>query len=499
MDYVFTVFKIIIKEYNFHLNDKILIIILLSLMGCDYHNKNNECIVSEASQLSVSYSNNLEFSKKLEKFNGCEELNTTAIQIVNDHKNNWYYDMIDPPYCSGAAISNSENLNSDDNKNNLSFQESNVSELDLYQIKDNILIISKGNGIELVNKNTLSPIQSLTFENIKNIKLFLNNDRLIAIGNINENNTQGNLYQDNYNFKSYTIIKVFKVHPTHLQELYHNKILGELKVARLLKTGQLTIITHKNLLSLQSSNINSNDETSFSFPWSHNSDEFDQVNCNNYFKPIISNNETSITNISTFDINNLNWQNKKAIFGSFDPIYITEKNINLFKYSYTKPLLPENSSSNTAMVSLNLTDLEPVSPILTIKGNLNDRWSVKSLNNGKNIAIATSVRKKVSNPDDPNILFSMRDNEFTIYQTPKDTESDWTINSKISNFAINEDIRSVRFLDNKAFIVTFRKTDPLFMIDLSNPNDAKIISQLKIPGFSTYLQPFKNNQLIGVG
>ena len=56
-----------------------------------------------------------------------------------------------------------------------------------------------------------------------------------------------------------------------------------------------------------------------------------------------------------------------------------------------------------------------------------------------------------------------------------------------------------RFIGDKAYLVTYRNTDPLFVIDLSNPKNPKVLGKLKIPGYSTYLHPYDENHLIGIG
>ena len=69
----------------------------------------------------------------------------------------------------------------------------------------------------------------------------------------------------------------------------------------------------------------------------------------------------------------------------------------------------------------------------------------------------------------------------------------------LEGLAKNERIYSVRFMQNRAYMVTFRQTDPLFVIDLSNPQNPNVLGKLKIPGFSNYLHPFDENILIGIG
>jgi uncharacterized secreted protein with C-terminal beta-propeller domain len=74
-----------------------------------------------------------------------------------------------------------------------------------------------------------------------------------------------------------------------------------------------------------------------------------------------------------------------------------------------------------------------------------------------------------------------------------------TLTGKLENLAANERIYSARFLGDKAYIVTFRQTDPFFVIDLSSPENPRVAGELKIPGYSSYLHPYDENHVIGLG
>jgi uncharacterized secreted protein with C-terminal beta-propeller domain len=54
-------------------------------------------------------------------------------------------------------------------------------------------------------------------------------------------------------------------------------------------------------------------------------------------------------------------------------------------------------------------------------------------------------------------------------------------------------------MGNRCYLVTFKKTDPLFVIDLSNATNPRVLGELKIPGYSDYLHPYDETHLIGVG
>lgn len=70
---------------------------------------------------------------------------------------------------------------------------------------------------------------------------------------------------------------------------------------------------------------------------------------------------------------------------------------------------------------------------------------------------------------------------------------------RLTGLAPGERIYAARFLGNRVYLVTFRETDPFFVIDLKDPASPKMLGYLKIPGFSNYLHPYDENHLIGIG
>ena len=69
----------------------------------------------------------------------------------------------------------------------------------------------------------------------------------------------------------------------------------------------------------------------------------------------------------------------------------------------------------------------------------------------------------------------------------------------LKGLAKEERIYSARFLGDTAYMVTFKETDPLFSVDLTDPSDPKVLGELKIPGFSEYLHFYGDNRLLGIG
>lgn len=70
---------------------------------------------------------------------------------------------------------------------------------------------------------------------------------------------------------------------------------------------------------------------------------------------------------------------------------------------------------------------------------------------------------------------------------------------RVGGLGKGERIFAVRFIGDVGFVVTFRQTDPLYAVDLSNPAAPKLLGELKVPGYSAYLHPIGDDLLLGVG
>jgi len=73
------------------------------------------------------------------------------------------------------------------------------------------------------------------------------------------------------------------------------------------------------------------------------------------------------------------------------------------------------------------------------------------------------------------------------------------ITGRLEGLAPGERIYAARFMGDRCYLVTFRQVDPLFVIDLADPAGPRALGELKIPGWSSYLHPYDENHLIGIG
>ena len=69
----------------------------------------------------------------------------------------------------------------------------------------------------------------------------------------------------------------------------------------------------------------------------------------------------------------------------------------------------------------------------------------------------------------------------------------------VGDIGRGEQVQSVRFVGDVGYVVTFRQIDPFYTIDLSDPANPRILGELKIPGFSSYLHPISDTMVLGVG
>lgn len=126
-----------------------------------------------------------------------------------------------------------------------------------------------------------------------------------------------------------------------------------------------------------------------------------------------------------------------------------------------------------------------------VNGYINNQFSMSY--DGEYFRIATTANN--AKIDGEVVSFSIDDRTNNLYILNNEME----IVGKVEDLAKGELIESVRFVGNMAYVVTFRQTDPLFVIDLSNPEKPTVKGELKIPGFSEYLHPITQNLIVGVG
>jgi len=118
-----------------------------------------------------------------------------------------------------------------------------------------------------------------------------------------------------------------------------------------------------------------------------------------------------------------------------------------------------------------------------VDGSIANRWSLDEHDGVLRVAVGPT----------------MRTGSFSSIVTLSQVGSDLVEAGRVDRLGIGEEIKSVRWFDDLAVVVTFRQTDPFYAIDLSDPFDPELLGELKIPGFSSYLHPIDGDLMIGMG
>jgi len=118
-----------------------------------------------------------------------------------------------------------------------------------------------------------------------------------------------------------------------------------------------------------------------------------------------------------------------------------------------------------------------------VEGTIADRWSMDAVDGSLRVAVGAS-----SETGNFNSVITLREDGAELVEE-----------GRVDKLGVNEQIKSVRWFDDLAILVTFRQTDPLYAIDLSNPASPILLGELKIPGYSEYLHPLGEHRLIGIG
>ncbi len=208
-------------------------------------------------------------------------------------------------------------------------------------------------------------------------------------------------------------------------------------------------------------------------------------------------NSSAFTVITAFDVSSdkNEFKSSLSILGGASTIYSGKENLYFFKHSFdnkTVSGLISNLNTSIYRIALNNGNL-----ILDgsgcVPGTAKDQFNIDE--SGDILRIATNMQLYERNEQNEIISYLSEKTVNRVFCLDKDLK----IIGQSEDIGITEQIKSVRYIGDIAYVVTFRQTDPLYAIDLSNPESPKTLSELKIDGFSTYMHPFGSNYMIGIG
>ena len=358
-----------------------------------------------------------------------------------------------------------------------------------YLTNEKLTIINTENASQMKEMSTIKFDETFTPE-----ELFLNNDKLIVIGTRYEyDKTERKIGIDedylypNYMDKTYTSAKLYnvkdKINPTLERTV---EVEGDYLTARMIDSN-VYIASNKYMYyayicnTYKSTELNEDDFKPHYLDTA-TSNETKSINFDCiYYIPEFE--DTNYLNIVAFNITNNQEANVESYLGAGEEIYASKENLYVTKtkYDYEKN---NKTSITTEIYKFNLNNANcTFAKAGDVPGSVLNQFSMDECNGY--FRIATTDSTSWNSESNTNNLYVLNENLETI--------------GKIEGLAKGERIYSVRFMGNRAYMVTFVETDPLFVIDLSNPTTPTVLGELKIPGYSKYLHPYDETHLIGIG
>ncbi|MGN7175341.1 hypothetical protein BK139_19950 [Paenibacillus sp. FSL R5-0490] len=176
-----------------------------------------------------------------------------------------------------------------------------------------------------------------------------------------------------------------------------------------------------------------------------------------------------------------------SYLGSGNEFYMSQNNLYLAATQYNNEIIADRQMPHpdTSIFKFNIKDGEvEFQTSAEIKGTVLNQFSMDEYN-GNFRVVTTKGEAWDERTPSSNSLYILDKNLKQIGQ--------------LEDLAKGERIYSARFMNDRIYMVTFKETDPLFVIDGSNPEKPCVLGELKIPGFSNYLHPLDKNHLIGFG
>jgi len=165
-----------------------------------------------------------------------------------------------------------------------------------------------------------------------------------------------------------------------------------------------------------------------------------------------------------------------CMYVSLNNIYITMQKQEFFETSWTEATLLYRVHIQDGEIECEASGEVP--------GRVLNQFSMDE--HGEYFRIATTTGQTWS-PENP-----LRNNLYVLNMS-------LSIVGKLEGLALTETIHSARFMGDRCYLVTFKKIDPFFVIDLQDPYNPKVLGELKITGYSDYLHPYDENHIIGIG
>ena len=350
----------------------------------------------------------------------------------------------------------------------------------IYSISENKVIITNvKNPEEIKIESTIEAINSQSAPE----DLIINNNKLVVIS--------AEVSSKYYYANSNTIVSIYditnKSQPTLLKkyELYEpyytSRCIG----------SEIYVIASGYLRK-------ENNKIARTYKENNNEKEI-ELNNIHYLKDVKTRKQTIISSI---DLNNINADiNVNSYLIDISNAYVSENSIYLLDQKY------DGRYSDTPKIS-DMFGLKGVFGLFA-KRDYDEGYGYKTeiykFNIAKDGTVDYAAKNKIKGKTINQYSLDEKDGHLRIALYDNDGARIAIFDDKLKQIGISDSVAegeqmySSRFMGDKAYLVTYRTVDPLFVIDLSDETHPQILGELHIPGYSTYLHPYDENHLIGIG
>lgn len=471
-------------------------------------NKSNTTIIGKTEtrdKLSLSKVNDFETFYKIVKDN-YKSTNNSNYYAIEDTLNVKSFDSAADVAQSAtnaestATTSKTETTRTDDySKTNV--QVEGVDEADIvktngkyifYVVQNKILIV------DIQNEKQMEKVAEISFEkeNFKPSEIYINKDKLIVLGNENKYTYSTNIEKETTNsvykkgiYKQKAVAIVYDISKIeNPKEDRRVEIEGNYVSSRMID-GNIYFVANKSIAAydiVKEDVEDLNEEnykptyTDTAYSSSERKIDYDQIY---YFDNIETLNYLTLAG---FNMENETKTDVETFLGAGEDVYCSDQNMYIVK---SKNVYDADTRANygkdTKILKFSLKDGNiDFKAEANVDGGINNQFSMDETDGY--FRIATTIGRTY------NMDESTSNSLYILDEKLKEV-------GRLDGIAVGEKIYSVRYAGDRGYVVTFKEVDPLFVIDLSNPRNPKILGELKIPGYSTYLHPYDETHLIGFG
>jgi len=346
-----------------------------------------------------------------------------------------------------------------------------VDEADIVKTDGEHVYLVSGNEVFILKAyppEDAEVLSKITLNDTYPVGIFVNGDRLALLG-YKYSDTYGGYYRDFY-WGTRTLVKVYdlsdKTNPMLVRNFtmsgsyFNSRMIGE--YVYFVVSQQAYIFNDTVILPQVYSAYGTEEVNASKIHYFNTSDSYYM------FTTIVAMNVQDIAEELT---------NKTILVGGTSCMYVSLNNIYI--------TFPKGESTLVYRFHVNDENIE-IAAQGEVPGYVLNQFSMDEHENYFRIATTTGhVARILDQATSKNHVYVM--------------DMNLTIVGNTGDLAPGERIYSARFMGDRCYLVTFKKVDPLFVIDLSEPTHPTVLGKLKIPGYSDYLHPYDEDHIIGVG